>query len=81
MILMFSGTIILILTRSFIAKLLVICASLIILARISLPDLSIPRKNISSIIYSYNYTLPLIPLISKGFNITYRGISRRLLNN
>ena len=80
-ILIFSRTIILVLIRSFIARLLVRYTSLVILARISLLDLSIPRKNISSITYSYNYTLPLIPLISRGFNIIRRGISRRLLNS
>ena len=69
-ILMFSGTIILVLIKSFIARLLVIYTSLVILAKTSLLDfISIPRKNISSTIYSYNYTLPLIPLISRGFNI------------
>jgi hypothetical protein len=52
-----------------------------ILAKISLLDLFIPRKNILSITYSYNYTLPLIPLISKSFNIIYKGISKWLLNS
>jgi len=47
---MLSGTIILVLISSFIAKLSVIYTSLIILARISLLDLFVPRKNMSSII-------------------------------
>jgi hypothetical protein len=67
---MFSRTVILVLIRSFIVRLLIRYTSLVILAKISLLDfVSILKKNISSTIYSYNYTLLLIPLINRGFNI------------